>query len=350
MNTAFFHIACIGNAWCKIVEEIMSAFQTSNVYSFLDSIHVGVSGTTDDLNELKKKYSGWVKLKWHYHGEVHHQYEFPTLKLLRSYCKANPGSKVLYCHTKGVSKPYDNPFWKYWRRYLIHSCIEGFQRHHKALDSHDVSGNMWSDNTHFSGNFWWANAAHINLLPDLDDLYKAPKTIWEGHSFEENRRLQCEMWIGMRKGLKVMENGILNAKPGFASRIFGTVDERPCLLNDMEFDKIYLINLDQRPDRYEDSLLQLNSIGLKNVIRFPAINAKAMGITKRDLDNPGLIGCFLSHYFILQEAVMNNYKRLLIFEDDVTFIKGFNEAFAYAKKQLPDDWEMVYLGYTERFG
>ncbi len=352
MITVFMHIACIGNAWKAVTNELLSSTVNSGLYDAAEQIIAGVSGNKEDFTDLEMQHKSLGKIKWHYHGDVINLYEFPTLQLLQKHCNNLKliNHKVFYCHTKGVSKNPKNPFWKYWRQYMTKSCIEDFQKHVDALDYNDVSGDMWTDNTHFSGNFWWANATHINQLPDLIELYDNPKTIWEGHSFEEQRRLQCEMWIGMSKGIRVKENGILNMKPGFNLRIVAEADNVACPLNKMDFDKIYLINLNHRHDRLQKSMAEVERIGLENVKRFPAINAKALGITKKDLDNPGLIGCFLSHFAILQEAVVNNYKRLLIMEDDVTFINGFNEAMTYALEQLPSDWELVYLGYTERYG
>ena len=350
MINVYFHVSCMGNHWRDIVEEIVSAMTQNGLYTEANQVHYSVIGTQDDFTWLKSNYSNLDKVTWHYHGSRTDQYEFPTMELLMDNAKIYPEAKYLYCHTKGVSKNYLNPFFKYWRRYMIKNVIQPYGRHLSLLNTYDISGCMWSDNTHFSGNFWWANGAHINQLPDIRNLRLNPVTIWPSHTFEDNLRLQCEMWIGMRTGIKVRENGILNMKPGFNFQIPGETDPVPCPLNNMNFDKIFLINLEHRQDRLQQTIQQLNKIGLKNVTRFPAINARRLGITKKTLDNPGLIGCFLSHYFILQQAVMAGWKRLLILEDDVNFVNGFNELLQYSLTQLPTDWQLVYLGYTERNG
>jgi GR25 family glycosyltransferase involved in LPS biosynthesis len=49
---------------------------------------------------------------------------------------------------------------------------------------------------------------------------------------------------------------------------------------------------------------------------------------------------------ILQEALRMGYERILIFEDDLTFITGFNGLMNHAVPIVPDDWEFLYLGYS----
>ena len=349
MPRIFFHIACMGESWKQVVDEMINAFMVSGLYDRVDEIYAGVLGQPGEMAFLKRNYPG-EKITWHHHDSDIQRYEFPTLEALAAFAAQNPGEKILYCHTKGVTRSITNPYWKYWRRYMTDSCILQYQKHIAALENYDVSGDMWSDGTHFSGNFWWANAAHITQLPELQQLKANPVVIWEKHSAQENFRLQCEMWLGMRKNIKVKDHGINNMKPGFALNIVGKTDPFPCPLNDMGFGKIYLINLTSRTDRLTRTLREFNKVGLKGYSRFSAINAGTMGITHLRLNNPGLVGCFLSHYFILQEAILNNYKHILIFEDDVTFVNGFNEILAYSLKQLPSDWQLVYLGYTEREG
>ena len=53
-------------------------------------------------------------------------------------------------------------------------------------------------------------------------------------------------------------------------------------------------------------------------------------------------GCLESHLTVIQEAIsQKKYKKLLIFEDDVKFVKSLKEM-----KIPPKDWDMLYLGGT----
>lgn len=62
--------------------------------------------------------------------------------------------------------------------------------------------------------------------------------------------------------------------------------------------------------------------------------------------NKGEIACALSHRMIYQSMVDNHYEHVLIFEDDVmpsSAISELNDCLS----QLPEDWELFYLGYLK---
>jgi GR25 family glycosyltransferase involved in LPS biosynthesis len=114
-------------------------------------------------------------------------------------------------------------------------------------------------------------------------------------------------------------------------------------LNDY-FTKIYVINLDRRPDRYQECQIEFNKIGI-NVERIPGIDGKEMpntwGLTPREK------ACFAVttvHRNLLSKALLNNYPNILIFEDDVVFIDNFNEIFNERIKSLPEDWNLLLIG------
>ena len=90
--------------------------------------------------------------------------------------------------------------------------------------------------------------------------------------------------------------------------------------------KAYVINLDKRRDR-------LNEF---NKIEFPFPVERFPGIVKKN----GKDGCRESHYAILKR---NKEFPLLIMEDDVQFLVSWNDIFK-AMKQLPDNWDLLYLG------
>lgn len=103
-------------------------------------------------------------------------------------------------------------------------------------------------------------------------------------------------------------------------------------------------------DRLRIAKAQFEKAGIELPTIFPAIDAKRLGIKGVTEDNQGLIGCFLSHYFILQEALLNNYKSVAIFEDDIILLPNFKEKLSAAFFELPSKWELLYLGYYERNG
>ena len=92
--------------------------------------------------------------------------------------------------------------------------------------------------------------------------------------------------------------------------------------------KVKVINLDSRPDRWEEVKKELDLHGFIYE-RFPALKGKC-----------GENGCALSHHAILKEET----GPIGIFEDDVIFEDGWQEVYEKAFSQLPEDWDLLYLG------
>lgn len=115
-------------------------------------------------------------------------------------------------------------------------------------------------------------------------------------------------------------------------------------------DKTYLINLPHRTDRLRIAKQQFEKAGVSMPIIFPAIDARKLKLRGTTEENQGLIGCFMSHYFILQEALINGYKRITVFEDDILLVNDFKEKLQTGLNQVPEKWQLLYLGYYERTG
>ena len=113
------------------------------------------------------------------------------------------------------------------------------------------------------------------------------------------------------------------------------------------FDRVYCINLKHREDRKTNVLNQCEKYNLGEVHFFEAINGK-------DYDNhygllPGAFGLILSNIEILKDAKNNNYKTILIMEDDCYFTDEIKIINTYLD-MLPDDWDMLYLGGNHNIG
>ena len=124
----------------------------------------------------------------------------------------------------------------------------------------------------------------------------------------------------------------------------------------------YLINLDKRLDRYEETYKELNKINLNNFIRFSAIYPEIEEIKESNLINPSKLwkkknieylkcagGCKMSHLQILKSAYSNsssnNTDYIMILEDDVIFIENTNIYLSLALNDLENiDWDILYLG------
>lgn len=149
------------------------------------------------------------------------------------------------------------------------------------------------------------------------------------------------------------------------------------------FDKIFIVNLDERKDRWEETLKELKNLGITNFERFSAIRPDIKKVPVEfynKLVSPhkakpkyqtGAVGCKMSHYEIIKLAKKRNYKRILILEDDIEF-NSFSETeiknrqknkdkrykidktkedwarhfkiINNAMSDIPQDWEMIYFG------
>lgn len=127
-------------------------------------------------------------------------------------------------------------------------------------------------------------------------------------------------------------------------------DSHPLL--SLNFDKIYLVNLDRRPERLRHALHELSLAGIHGAERVSAVDGQALELSIQGYSRltPGMIGCYQSHYRLITEAYHKGYESICVFEDDVSFAPGFQKYFGKAVKQLPSDWQFVYLGCNEHDG
>lgn len=111
-------------------------------------------------------------------------------------------------------------------------------------------------------------------------------------------------------------------------------------LNDY-FSVIYCINLDRRPDRYSQVQEEFKKINV-DVRRISGIDGNTID-TPPGI-RPGAFGLLLTHFNLIEKAIVNKYDNMVIFEDDVTFVNNFNEIFNEKIKSLPENWELLYMG------
>jgi len=65
-----------------------------------------------------------------------------------------------------------------------------------------------------------------------------------------------------------------------------------------------------------------------------------------DISHPGQWGCLMSHIKVIQDAITNNYKNILILEDDVNFdINIINNIYKVSNIiENNPEWKIIYLG------
>jgi len=89
--------------------------------------------------------------------------------------------------------------------------------------------------------------------------------------------------------------------------------------------KIKVLNLNSRPDRWQNICAELINFGAKDWQRFSAYNGGYTGFNRS------------------MSEILQGEKEVLILEDDAVFHGQIN-ALMVAKSKLPDDWDLLYLG------
>jgi len=114
------------------------------------------------------------------------------------------------------------------------------------------------------------------------------------------------------------------------------------------FDKVYVINLDRRPDRFDSFKKELEKYGIENVERFSAIDGNTIMSNNIPL-LAGEIGVLESHLQIIQNCKEKGFKNVLILEDDVYFTEEILKINEYMS-MVPTDWDFIYFGGNHVYG
>lgn len=107
--------------------------------------------------------------------------------------------------------------------------------------------------------------------------------------------------------------------------------------------KSFYINLDYRTDRRAIVEANFKRVGLapERVSAVSVVDA----VAPNPVDGYNKIkdceyACLLSHKKVLEKCT----DKILVFEDDVEFVPDFNTKFKYLLENVPDDFELLYLG------
>ena len=113
------------------------------------------------------------------------------------------------------------------------------------------------------------------------------------------------------------------------------------------FDKIYLLNLHKRRDRLNKSTQKLDLLNLHYDV-FNGTDGSVITKLWEKLENPNFsntnyLGCAISHLSIYQDALHNEYEKILIIEDDNLINKDIHNIFDTL--DIPQWSDLFYLGY-----
>jgi len=103
--------------------------------------------------------------------------------------------------------------------------------------------------------------------------------------------------------------------------------------------KAYVINLDDRKDRWDHIQKEFENIKSVELVRFPALKGE-----------PGIIYCAKSHHKLLEQVFEDpEVENVLVLEDDVKLLRPetFDEEWSKIKERLDnntDDWDVFNGG------
>lgn len=114
---------------------------------------------------------------------------------------------------------------------------------------------------------------------------------------------------------------------------------------DKVFPLKFCINLDRRPARWIAMQESFAKVGIASVERLAAVDGKLTTVPEQLSHlRPVDYACTLSHLFAVKKALERGSPAVLIFEDDCLFDPDFVEKFPIFISQVPDDWDMLFLG------
>lgn len=183
----FWHIAAMGDC-LRIIAEQYRKLRESGLYDASEKIIVGFVGGRNRERELTIPILQDPKFEVFMTDDVS-DYEYPTLARVWQEAQKNEQSFLCYYfHTKGASfseSPQRDAV-NAWREYMEYFNIERWEDCVAVLNEHDTCGvELQCEQSHYSGNFWWATREYIRKLPD-------GYAFWEQN---KNNRVEAEFYV-----------------------------------------------------------------------------------------------------------------------------------------------------------
>jgi len=179
----YFHV-CALKDWQERFQSTMDLVIRSGLYDCLDQVLIGFLGPHQWIGgDWFRKYD---KAKLRAYSQDKRWYERLTLHAMQKDSQSAYEKDVyLYLHTKGVTKTGHVGI-QDWIDMMLYFLVEQHESTVSRLLEPGIDAvgcNFQPDVPHFSGNFWWARASHIQRLP--------PKI--------QGEYLDPEFWILQRK-------------------------------------------------------------------------------------------------------------------------------------------------------
>lgn len=120
----------------------------------------------------------------------------------------------------------------------------------------------------------------------------------------------------------------------------------------MNFPRTFVLTVRRPIKRFDDTTAHLDEIGIKWE-RFDGMDNTICKLNAKetfDLDRAGErletkhVAATLTHYLLWAVMSYQPDDSFVALEFDVRFVEGWQEQFVQAMLNIPDDWDMVYLG------
>ena len=110
------------------------------------------------------------------------------------------------------------------------------------------------------------------------------------------------------------------------------------------FDHIYCISLPRSKERKKLASEHFKELGIENKVEWIFAEPPSGDFSKTNFKKAGILGASLSHMRVIYDSVSNMYSNCLVLEDDVFFSKDYFNRMNIGLSELPDDWDILYLG------
>jgi glycosyl transferase, family 25 len=113
------------------------------------------------------------------------------------------------------------------------------------------------------------------------------------------------------------------------------------------FDRLAIVHLPDREDRYRALKHELSRIGIDIECSKVSMPDPPMPETANGFKSRGVYGNFLSHLEIIEAAYRDGLETVWVLEDDAIFSKSFNkQQTAIAEYLRANEWDQLFIGHT----
>lgn len=187
----YFHICTIGS-WFLLVKNCFQRIIRTGLINKVRKIFLTVLG--DDI-EVVKRIFNHEKVDILFISQNINIYERMCLETLHTHARNEKDFKVLYLHSKGVTKGNNNSVLD-WIELLTYFTVDLHNECLELLNTYDTCGvnlQRYEGILYYSGNFWWANSNYIkSLSPKIGSGYIDPE-LWIGRTMNKKQRM-VSLW------------------------------------------------------------------------------------------------------------------------------------------------------------